>query len=224
MRASHPDGGATTSPPINHASPRCPGRGAVGPGVAGRRQDGAPHADRARPMPSTDARRTLESGGRAGGLFATAAWLLSGGGLPSAALGGLARRERPARRVQPAAGAALDGARLLRAMLWRRDQDRFRAAEASARPGRMLGTVLVAPGVAQFLLAGSGFGMCLALIGWFVRATAAEHQAAVTQRLKGRVTRNAIPAPPATACSWWTVEEFAAQLAAGYAGRRVVRS
>jgi hypothetical protein len=86
----------------------------------------------------------------------------------------------------------------------------------------MLGTVLVAPGVAQFLLAGSGFGMCLALIGWFVRATAAEHQAAVTQRLKGRVTRNAIPAPPATACSWWTVEEFAAQLGAGHAGRRVV--
>lgn len=68
-------------------------------------------------------------------------------------------------------GAPLDGGRVLRAMLWRRYGDRARADMAAGRAGRVLGIVLVAAGLLEFL-AGGTTGLWLALVGWFLHTSA----------------------------------------------------
>lgn len=61
--------------------------------------------------------------------------------------------------------APLDGGRVLRALLWKRSGDRERAAEIATRTGRVLGLVLAALGLAQFLLTGRVDALWLAIIG-----------------------------------------------------------
>ena len=156
-----------------------------------------------------------------GGMFAGAAWLVSGPGLLATALVWLAGINVLLGVFNLLPGAPLDGGRLLRAALWRRTGDRSRAVESSARAGQALGALLVALGLAQFLF-GSLFGLWLALIGWFViGAAAGERYAARGQRLRGLTAGDVMTTPPLTAPSWWTVADFVTHLGTGYGGQRI---
>ncbi|MEW6473807.1 MAG: site-2 protease family protein [Actinomycetota bacterium] len=78
----------------------------------------------------------------------------------------------------------LDGGRVLRSWLWRR-QDSFTAATRSAsRAGQAFGWMLVAIGVAGLFGGGTAFGgLWLAFIGWFlIQAARAEREQALVRR------------------------------------------
>lgn len=67
----------------------------------------------------------------------------------------------------------LDGGRILRAVLWRRWDDRLRATTVAARVGTVGGYLLIAVGIFEFLTGGGGIGgIWLALIGWFITVAA----------------------------------------------------
>lgn len=62
----------------------------------------------------------------------------------------------------------LDGGRVLRSWLWRRQQSSIAATRSAALSGQAFGWMLVAIGVAG-LFGGGGFGgLWLMLIGWFL--------------------------------------------------------
>lgn len=73
--------------------------------------------------------------------------------------------------------APLDGGRVLRAVLWRRHGDRWRATLQASQAGRTFGYVLIALGIAEFALGGGIGGLWLMFIGWFL-LTAAQAEAA----------------------------------------------
>lgn len=107
-------------------------------------------------------------------------------------------------------GAPLDGGRLIRAYLWRRHGDSVRAAVGAAHAGRVLAIVLIALGLAEFLVGGLFSGVWLAFIGWFIFAAAREEELQVTtkQALTGVRVADAMTANPHAAPGWLTVEEF----------------
>jgi Zn-dependent protease len=66
----------------------------------------------------------------------------------------------------------LDGGRLLRAWLWRRSGDRYRATSSAARLGRIAAFLMVGGGLLALFLQGALSGLWLILIGWFVWSAA----------------------------------------------------
>jgi Zn-dependent protease/CBS domain-containing protein len=106
--------------------------------------------------------------------------------------------------------APLDGGRLLRAALWKWRGDRAWAVVMSARAGRVLGWVLIALGLWQFLLGAGISGLWLGLIGWFVvsAAGAEERQAQVGQALAGVRVADVMTTQPQTAAPDITVADF----------------
>jgi PDZ domain-containing secreted protein/Zn-dependent protease len=78
----------------------------------------------------------------------------------------------------------LDGGRVLRSWLWRRQRSFTAATRSAARAGQAFGWMLVAIGVAGLFGAGSGFGgLWLAFIGWFlIQAARAERDQALVRR------------------------------------------
>jgi Zn-dependent protease/CBS domain-containing protein len=110
-------------------------------------------------------------------------------------------------------GAPLDGGRLLRALLWWRSGNRYRAGATTARAGRVLGIVLLSLGALEFLT-GYAAGLWLALIGWFVLTGAAsERYASLADRVQGLTVADVMSRNPVTAPAWWTVPEFVNGLA-----------
>lgn len=107
-------------------------------------------------------------------------------------------------------GAPLDGGRLVRAYLWRRYGDSVRAAVGAAHAGRVVAIILIALGLAEFLVGGLLSGVWLAFIGWFIFAAAREEELQVTTReaLAGLRVVDAMTANPRSAPGWITVEEF----------------
>lgn len=106
--------------------------------------------------------------------------------------------------------APLDGGRLLRAVLWRRSNDKLAASITAARTGRVLGFVLLALGLAQFL-SGAGFGgLWLALIGLFLvqAATMEEHDAQARRTLAGVRVSEVMSAGPVVVPDDPTVSAF----------------
>ncbi len=75
-------------------------------------------------------------------------------------------------------GAPLDGGRVLCAVLWRRSGDEQLARWRSAQAGMVLGQVFVVVGLVLFAASGSGDGLWLALLGWFVLSSAKAEQTA----------------------------------------------
>ncbi|MDD7967945.1 site-2 protease family protein [Actinomycetospora lemnae] len=71
--------------------------------------------------------------------------------------------------------APLDGGRVLRATLWALRGDRWSAAIAAARSGRVLAALLVVGGLVLALGVGLG-GLWLALVGWFIGVAAGEEE------------------------------------------------
>ncbi|MGW2613466.1 site-2 protease family protein [Streptomyces sp. NPDC001500] len=106
--------------------------------------------------------------------------------------------------------APLDGGRLLRAFLWWRTGDRLRATAGATAAGRVFGWLLVALGVVTFLTSRAFGGLWLALIGWFLIATATAEgqQAQLRGVLAGVPVRDAMTSGPLTVPADTTVAGF----------------
>jgi PDZ domain-containing secreted protein/CBS domain-containing protein len=92
----------------------------------------------------------------------------------------------------------LDGGRILRAWLWRRQGSFVVATRSAARAGRAFGIVLVAVGLLE-LFTGAGLGgVWLVFLGWFLLQAAQDEAAMALQRqvLGGRRVRDLMTADP----------------------------
>ncbi|MFC0504072.1 site-2 protease family protein [Micromonospora costi] len=106
--------------------------------------------------------------------------------------------------------APLDGGRLLRAAVWKWTGDRTRATVVSARAGWVLGAVLIALGLWQFIAGRGVGGLWLALIGWFLIGAAGmeERQARMGSALRDVRVADVMTPQPQTASADLTVADF----------------
>ncbi len=73
----------------------------------------------------------------------------------------------------------LDGGRLLRAWLWQRRNDRYRATTSAARLGRMCAFVMIGVGLLDLIIQRSISGLWLVFLGWFLMSAARSEAAQV---------------------------------------------
>ncbi|MQA03348.1 MAG: hypothetical protein GEV07_11690 [Streptosporangiales bacterium] len=108
-------------------------------------------------------------------------------------------------------GAPLDGGRVLRAVLWRVQGDRARAARTATTAGTVTGVVLVGLGVLELAVVGRLDGLWLMLIGWFLVQAAGTEQRAIGVRsaAAGAVAGDVMTPHPEVAAAWHTVRAFA---------------
>src|SRR5712692_3046478 len=104
----------------------------------------------------------------------------------------------------------LDGGRVLRAFLWRRNGDRLRATAQAARGGRLFGYLLIAYGILGFFFGGSVSGVWSVFLGWFILSAARSEESHVLIRgaLSGIRVADVMTPNPVVAPGWITVEEF----------------
>jgi Zn-dependent protease/CBS domain-containing protein len=104
----------------------------------------------------------------------------------------------------------LDGGRLLRAWLWRRRGDRYRATSTAARLGRICAFLLMGLGLLDVVTQGGISGFWLVLLGWFLftAARAEERQVMMRGALAGLRVRDAMTPDTTLAPGWLTVDEF----------------
>ncbi|MGH2770476.1 MAG: site-2 protease family protein [Actinomycetota bacterium] len=115
----------------------------------------------------------------------------------------------------------LDGGRVLRAYLWRRQESFEAATRSAARAGRIFGFLLVGMGLLG-LFTGSGTGgLWIAFIGWFLvqAAQGEELQASLRSAFHGLRVRDLMTRHPSTVAPDWTIGQFL-QGAAGPRGYR----
>jgi Zn-dependent protease len=104
----------------------------------------------------------------------------------------------------------LDGGRLLRAWLWQRRGDRYRATSGAAWLGRMAAFLMIGIGLLQLFVQGALSGLWLVLLGWFVMSAARSEEAQVLMRgaLRGLRVGDVMSRAPSMAPGWITVDEF----------------
>jgi hypothetical protein len=98
----------------------------------------------------------------------------------------------------------LDGGRILRAWLWRRQASFVAATRSAARAGRAFGIVLVTVGLLE-LFTGAGLGgVWLVFLGWFLIQAAQDEATMALQRqvLGGRRVRDLMTSPSPSSSSW----------------------
>lgn len=157
-----------------------------------------------------------------GGAEALAAWG-SVHGLPLAALSWLWELNLLLAAFNLVPAAPLDGGRILRALLWKRWGDHWRASLAAARFGRGFGLVLIALGLLGLFYV-SVTALWFALIGFFLYSAAAgEEQYALLQRaLAGLRVQDIMTPNPVTVPGPTTVAELRALYGRQYRGDAVV--
>ena len=104
----------------------------------------------------------------------------------------------------------LDGGRVLRAWLWRRQGSLAAATRSAARAGQAFGATLIAIGLLG-LVTGSGLGgIWMAFIGWFLVQAAQSESTAVMMRqtLSGLRVRDVMATEPTVVPPHLTVAEF----------------
>ncbi len=108
--------------------------------------------------------------------------------------------------------APLDGGRLLRAVLWRINGDRLKAAVWSARSGQVFGWALVVVGGYLVLVQRNYSWLWFALLGWFLisAATGESQQATLQARLRTVAVREIMTPNPVTVPASATVDQFLA--------------
>jgi Zn-dependent protease len=151
-----------------------------------------------------------------GAVSAALAWSIGGPGLLGAALSWLAGISVFLGVFNLLPGGPMDGGRLLRALLWRRYNDRARAGYNAARVGRGLGLVLMALGFAELPVTGSLAGLWLGFIGWFIVGSATvEQRVSQAEGLTGLTVGEVMTGQPTVLADWWTVEQSLAGLSPG---------
>jgi Zn-dependent protease/CBS domain-containing protein len=104
----------------------------------------------------------------------------------------------------------LDGGRLLRAWLWQRSGDRYRATSSAAWLGRICAFLMIGLGLLALFVQGALSGLWLILLGWFLfsAARAQEEQVMMGAALAGLRVRDAMSPGATVAPGWITVDEF----------------
>ena len=104
----------------------------------------------------------------------------------------------------------LDGGRLLRAWLWHRSGDRYRATSSAARLGRVCAFLMIGLGLVSLFINSALSGLWLIFLGWFLWSAARSEESQVLMRgaLSGLRVADLMSHDPATAPGWITVDEF----------------
>jgi PDZ domain-containing secreted protein/Zn-dependent protease/CBS domain-containing protein len=105
----------------------------------------------------------------------------------------------------------LDGGRVLRSWLWKRQGSFAAATTSAAKAGRTFGGVLIALGLLDFLTGGgSSGGLWFVFIGWFlIQAAQGEAQAALVQQaLRGRKVGDCMTPDPQVVTPDMSVKAF----------------
>jgi Zn-dependent protease len=104
----------------------------------------------------------------------------------------------------------LDGGRILRAWLWRRRGDRYRATATAAFWGRVCSFLMIGLGLLAFFLERDLGGVWLIFLGLFLLSAARNQEAQVLAQgaLAGLRVSDVMSRDPMVAPGWITVEEF----------------
>jgi Zn-dependent protease/CBS domain-containing protein len=104
----------------------------------------------------------------------------------------------------------LDGGRLLRAWLWQRSGDKYRATSGAARLGRICAFLMIGLGLLSLFTNGAISGLWLIFLGWFLLSAARNEESQVLLRgaLSGLRVGDVMSRDPAIAPGWITVDEF----------------
>lgn len=104
----------------------------------------------------------------------------------------------------------LDGGRILRAWLWRRNGDRYRATATAARLGRICSFLMIGLGLLALFWQGALTGLWLIFLGWFLMSAARNEESSVVMlgALAGLRVADVMSRDPMVAPGWITVEEF----------------
>jgi Zn-dependent protease len=114
--------------------------------------------------------------------------------------------------------APLDGGRVLRALLWRRNGNRTRAAVTATTAGQVAGGVLIAYGLLG-VLTGWGIGtLWTVLVGWFLVSAARQERehTVVRHGLAGLRVGDVMTPTRVLAPAWFTVDAFLRDQAAAW--------
>jgi Zn-dependent protease len=112
----------------------------------------------------------------------------------------------------------LDGGRLLRAWLWRRRGDRYRATATAAWLGRLCAFLMIGLGLIEvFFIQDALSGVWLIFLGWFLMSAARSEASLVLMRgALGRLhVGDVMSRDPTVAPGWITVDEFMRSYAPG---------
>jgi Zn-dependent protease len=120
----------------------------------------------------------------------------------------------------------LDGGRILRAWLWRRSGDRYRATATAGRLSRACAFLMIGLGLLALFWQGALSGLWLIFIGWFLLSASRSEESNVLMlgALSGLRVADVMSPDPVVAPGWITVDEFMrsylpAQRAAAYPTR-----
>ena len=146
-------------------------------------------------------------------LFGAAGWVSSAAGWPAPVQGVLdylARINLLVLGFNMVPALPLDGGRVLRAWLWRRQDDFVSATYTAARAGRAFGMLLIGIGLLGLLTGADSGGLWIALIGWFpLQAAGAEAgQASVRSAFAGLRVRDVMSPEPRVLAPDVTVSEL----------------
>jgi Zn-dependent protease/CBS domain-containing protein len=104
----------------------------------------------------------------------------------------------------------LDGGRLLRAWLWQRRGDRYRATSGAAWLGRMCAFLMIGLGLLELFALGAWSGLWLVFLGWFLISAGRSEESQVLMRgaLGGLRVGDLMSRDLTVAPGWITVDEF----------------
>jgi Zn-dependent protease len=104
----------------------------------------------------------------------------------------------------------LDGGRLLRAWLWQRRGDRYRATSGAAWLGRICAFLMIGLGLLELFALGALGGLWLIFLGWFLMSAARSEESHVLMHgaLRGLRVGDVMSRDPMIAPGWITVDEF----------------
>ena len=104
----------------------------------------------------------------------------------------------------------LDGGRILRAWLWRRTGDRYRATATATRLSRIWSFIMIGLGLVLLVWQGAFSGLWLIFLGWFLMTASRSEQSQVLLlgALSGLRVADVMSRDPVVAPGWITVDEF----------------
>jgi Zn-dependent protease len=104
----------------------------------------------------------------------------------------------------------LDGGRILRAWLWRRSRDRYRATATAARLSRVCAFLMIGLGLVALFWQGALSGLWLTFLGVFLLSASRneESQVLLLGSLSGLRVADVMSRDPVVAPGWITVDEF----------------